>query len=358
MKIKKEIFFYYPKLQKGGILTTLTIYANFLSNNYKVNIFTSCIDKELLKKFHSTIEIVNINKNIFFLKNIINNFFIILAISRYKNKHTVIFSLQDHFLILLINKIFFNNKIIIRTSSIIPNGKNLLEVKNYKNIFIKKIIIRFYFLASHIITFSKDNVLYFRSLGMYNSSCVYNFFQKSTPKSFIKKKRLNIFFIGRFSAEKDPLFFLKNLTNIANINIHLVGDGSLLKKLKIFSSNNKNIFFHKYTNNPINVFKNKIDLLCITSKYEGTPNIMGEAMAYSIPILAPAEIGLTKLFLKNGEVGYLYKLNDSKSFMNKVKQVINNYPLAISKARKAHKSINRFSLNNTLCKIDRIISKI
>ena len=66
MKIKKEIFFYYPKLQKGGILTTLTIYANFLSNNYKVNIFTSCIDKELLKKFHSTIEIVNINKNIFF----------------------------------------------------------------------------------------------------------------------------------------------------------------------------------------------------------------------------------------------------------------------------------------------------
>ena len=352
MKIKKEIFFYYPVLQKGGILTTLIIYANYLSNKYKIKIFTSCNNKELFKKFNSNIEIININKKKF------NSLFVILAIYKSKNKNTIIFSMQNHFLILLINKIFFNNKVVIRTSSIIPNKKNSLEASNYKNITIKKIVIRFYHLASHIITFSKDNVAYFKSLGMINSSCVYNFFKKETPKNFKKKKKINIFFIGRFTFEKDPLFFLENLINIPKINIHLVGDGSLLKQLKTLSSNKKNIFFHKYTENPIKFFKSKIDLLCITSKYEGTPNIMGEAMAYSVPVLAPAEIGLTKLFLKNGQLGYLYKLNNSSSFKNRVMHVIENYSKAIKKARKAHRSINRFSLNNTLYKIDKIISKI
>ena len=85
---------------------------------------------------------------------------------------------------------------------------------------------------------------------------------------------------------------------------------------------------------------------------------MGEAMAYSVPVLAPAEIGLTKLFLKNGQLGYLYKLNNSSSFKNRVMHVIENYSKAIKKARKARRSIKRFSLNNTLYKIDKIISKI
>ncbi len=62
MKIKKEIFFYYSVLQKGGILTTLVIYANYLSNKYKIKIFTSCNNKGLFKKFNSNIEIININK--------------------------------------------------------------------------------------------------------------------------------------------------------------------------------------------------------------------------------------------------------------------------------------------------------
>ena len=60
---------------------------------------------------------------------------------------------------------------------------------------------------------------------------------------------------------------------------------------------------------------------------------MGEAMAYSVPVLAPAEIGLTKLFLKNGQLGYLYKFNNSSSFKNRVMQVIENYSIAITKQK-------------------------
>lgn len=358
MTIKKEVFFYYPRLQRGGILTTLKIYSNYLVNNHKIKIFTNCNDKSILAELNKSIHIINIGKKYYFLKKFLSNIYIIFLISKYANKETIIFSLQDHFLILLLNKFFLKNKIIIRTSSIIPNKRNIVETNQYKYIFVKKIIIQFYKLASHIITFSKNNVSYFKSLGIYNSSCIYNFFQKEKPRVFIKKKKFNFFFIGRFSSEKDPVFFLKNLLKIPNINIHMVGSGLLEKNLKNISKNKENVFFHKYTNNPIHFFKNKIDLLCITSVYEGTPNIMGEAMACSIPVLAPKEVGLTKLFLKNAKYGYLYKLKSSKSFTRQVYSVINNYSLAIKKAKKGRLSLDRFNSNNTLRKVQEIITKI
>ena len=113
---------------------------------------------------------------------------------------------------------------------------------------------------------------------------------------------INIFFIGRLTKDKNPIFFLKNLINIKMINIYIVGSGSSKKMLENISENNNNVFFYNYTENPFKKFKKYINLLCITSRFEGTPNIMGEAMSYGIPVLAPKEIGLTKLFLKNGKI--------------------------------------------------------
>tara|TARA_Y100000590_G_C15725217_1_gene1014979 strand:+ start:468 stop:1553 length:1086 start_codon:yes stop_codon:yes gene_type:complete len=358
LKKEKEIFFYYPILEKGGLLATLVIFANYFCTNYKIKIFTSCSDPSLFKKFNKKIDIINIKKKNFFYNRILRSFFVISSLSNYINKNTIIFSLQDHLLILLINKIFFKKKIIIRTSSIIPNGKNILESKNYKNIFLKKLIIRFYRLADHVITFSNDNVKYFKKIGIYNTSCIYNFFKKQKKIIKLKKnKKLNIFFIGRLTKDKNPIFFLKNLINIKMINIYIVGSGSSKKMLENISENNNNVFFYNYTENPFKKFKKYINLLCITSRFEGTPNIMGEAMSYGIPVLAPKEIGLTKLFLKNGKIGYLYKLDNSNSFQQKINEIIKNYSSASKKAKMAYNSISRFNYENTLNKIDKIISK-
>ena len=80
-------------------------------------------------------------------------------------------------------------------------------------------------------------------------------------------------------------------------------------------------------------------------------------MSYGIPVLAPKEIGLTKLFLKNGKIGYLYKLDNSNSFQQKINEIIKNYSSASKKAKMAYNSISRFNYENTLNKIDKIISK-
>jgi glycosyltransferase involved in cell wall biosynthesis len=356
-KQKKNILFYCPFISRGGIETTLIKYSNFLCKYYQVSIFTNSNSNIILSKLHKKIKVYNIRNKIFLKSRLLNNFAVYKKLLDHKRNNSIIFSLQDHFFILLLNFFFTRLKIIIRTSSIIPNKKNKDETRHLKNVFLKKLFMKSYRLADKVITFSNENVKFFISKNI-KSVCIYNFFQKQLYQPIVNRKKLNIFFIGRFSFEKDPIFFLQNLLKFNNINIHLVGDGIQKTKLTNLSKDKKNIFFHGFVDNPLNRFKKKIDLLCITSKYEGTPNIMGEAMAYGIPVLAPKNVGLTKLFLKNGKYGFLYKNSDNNSFKNKVFEIINFYTSAKSKAKKGYFSMNRFNENKTLHKVLKEIKKL
>ena len=356
-KEKKNILFYCPFINRGGIETTLIKYANFLSKFYAVSIFTNSYSQSVLSKINKKIKINNLKNKLYLKSRLINDYMVFKNLSKELDKNTVIFSLQDHYLILILNYLFFKSKIIIRTSSIIPNRKNYLEQKHLKNIFIKKYFLDIYRFADKVITFSKDNVKIFRTKNI-NSICIYNYFKKQKIFKIIKNKKLNIFFIGRFSFDKDPKFFLRNLLKIENINIHLIGDGIEKNELKKIANKKKNVFFHKFMDKPFEKFKSKIHLLCITSKYDGTPNVMGEAMSFGIPILAPKYIGLTKFFLKNGKYGYLYNNESDLSFKKKIFEILNGYDDAKKKAKLGYESLYRFNKKNTLYKILNVVKKL
>ena len=72
-------------------------------------------------------------------------------------------------------------------------------------------------------------------------------------------------------------------------------------------------------------------MLCITSLYDGTPNVMGEAMSFGIPVLAPKNVGSTNFYLKNGKFGYLYKNENSNSFKKKILEILSDYKRAKKK---------------------------
>jgi len=357
-KQKKRVLFYCPYIERGGISVTLLKYTKFLSKFYDISVFTNSFSRNILSKFGKKVKIINIKNKLFYQNRILNDLAVFKIMSKFTYGNCLIFSLQDHFIILLLNKFITKKKIVIRTSSIIPNNKNKLEEKHLKNLFIKKNLIKIYRLADKVITFSKTNVKYFNSKKI-KSTCIYNYFKKNKvfPKN-IKSNKLNIFFIGRFSYEKNPIFFLKNLINLENINLHLVGDGYQKKMLLNIANKSNNVFFHGFVDNPFKKFNKKIDLLCITSLYEGTPNVMGEAMSYGIPVLAPKNIGLTKLFLKNGKYGFLYQNENSLSFKRKIFKIINNYSLAKKKALMSLKSLGRFNEHKTLKKLLNELQKI
>ena len=63
-KQKKNIMFYCPFINRGGIETTLIKYSNFLSNYYSVSIFTNSFSKTVLSKINKNFKIINIKNKL------------------------------------------------------------------------------------------------------------------------------------------------------------------------------------------------------------------------------------------------------------------------------------------------------
>ena len=359
----KKIYLLCPSIQDGGLEKTLSIYANFLTKKFQVNLVTNTFNNKRLKTFHKNVKIINF-KNKFFIKNrILNNLFCVIKTLMKKEKKLVIFSFHDHFFWCLLKFFKIKFKLIIRTQTAIINDKNKSEEKNIKQkFFLRSLITLFYRYTDLVITFSEQNKLFLKKkIKVKNVKVIYNYFPQYNAVKKIKKI-YNVFFVGRLVPDKDPIFFLKNcmaLSKKVKFNIGIVGKGSCYKIIKSISKkNNENIKIYGYLENGLKKLNQKIDVMCITSKFDGTPNVLGESVAYKIPCLAPKGVGLSNLILLNGKGGYLYKPGSNDDFKNKLNSILLNYNSAILKSKKAYKKLARFDFDNTLKKLEVSINEI
>ena len=196
---------------------------------------------------------------------------------------------------------------------------------------------------------------------MKNVEVIYNYFERNTGNKK-RKKIYNIFFIGRLVEDKDPEFFLRNCIEISkkhNIKIHIIGRGECSNRLKNISKGYENLIkLYGFVESPLKKFNKIIDIFCVTSKFDGTPNVLGEAMSYNIPSIAPDKIGLSNLLFANGKYGHLYKPGNNNDFQKKIINIISNYNKAIIKAKRGNLALKRFSKQNTLYKLNKVINNI
>jgi len=359
---KKEIIFFCPQISDGGLEKTLINYLNFFSKNNDISLITNTNNYKQLNLINKKVKIINFKIKHLIQFRLLNNLFCAFQLFRFLNKKTIIFSLQDHFFILLFKFFGLKTKLVIRTPTAIFNNRNIHESIHLSRMHIlKKIITNFYKYSNLVITFSENNKKFLKNnLKVKNVQVIYNYFPKFSGSKKIKKM-YNIFFIGKLVKDKDPIFFIKNIIKLLNVNkfkIHIIGKGECLDQLKIISKNNlKKIKFYGYIKNPLIKYHKIIDLICVTSKYDGTPNIIGEALSYKIPCIAPTKVGLSDFVFSNGKYGYLYKPGNNKSFQKKILEIFDNYTLAIDRAKKGYHSLDRFSKKNTLGKLDEILNK-
>ena len=67
-------------------------------------------------------------------------------------------------------------------------------------------------------------------------------------------------------------------------------------------------------------------MLILTSRYEGMPNVLLEAMACGLPIICYNRGGQTD-FLVDGDTGYLVTLNDLKDFERRCRELVEDHEL-------------------------------
>jgi len=69
-----------------------------------------------------------------------------------------------------------------------------------------------------------------------------------------------------------------------------------------------------------------MDIVVLTSITEAFPNCLLEAMSQSKPILSTPVGGVPEM-IRNGENGFLVKINDYKDLSNKILKILNNSEL-------------------------------
>jgi glycosyltransferase involved in cell wall biosynthesis len=88
------------------------------------------------------------------------------------------------------------------------------------------------------------------------------------------------------------------------------------------------------------------DIILITSRYEGCPYTIAEAMSMAKPVIATEATGTIDL-IKNGETGYLFKLGDPLAGVRIVNQVLQKMDIAELVGEQGRELIcNRFTLKH------------
>ncbi|MFD1465411.1 glycosyltransferase [Lapidilactobacillus mulanensis] len=174
------------------------------------------------------------------------------------------------------------------------------------------------------------------------------------PKHFI--------FIGRiqYRGQKNLKSLLGALQNLhGNWVIDFYGAGSGLNKCKAFIKRHpqlkSRVRWHGWVTDPWPQIQTA-DALLLSSKFEGLPMVLLEAMSHGVPCIAadcptgPADI------IEEGRTGFLYPLEDSGKLHRALKQVVQDDPFVDERVVQA--SIDRFYDQNYFTHLQAALVKI
>ena len=157
---------------------------------------------------------------------------------------------------------------------------------------------------------------------------------------FIPKQHDNLIFqflfVGRFHEQKNLFFTLEQINQLRknttlNFEFHLVGDGPLNQPLQEYAQKlnlNSIIKWHGWLEREkILTLYQQSDCLLNLSWYEGMPNVVLEAMACGLPVIASNVIG-NDAVVQPGKTGYLVDLENSAQLQAILVSLLNNPELA------------------------------
>jgi len=344
-----------PIVNGGGVEKNFFIITNYLSKKYKeIKVIT--VSKIPSHKLNKNVKVTVSTNN--FLKLLGRRTLFLISLfflfkETFHNRKVIILCFQGIAYCTIFAKIL-GLKIIIRSNSS-PSGwsKNILKKYLYKII---------YNLADRVIVNSIDFKRELKNKFNLNSISIYNHLNKneilkSSKKKvgikFFKRKSLNIISVARFSEQKDHECLIKSiniLKNDFNIKLLLMGSGpekykinNLIKKFKL----KKYIKIINFKKNPYPYIK-KSDLFVLSSKYEGSPNVLLEAISLKKFVISSDCPTGPREILDNGKGGILFKIGDYQMLSKKIIFYIKNKKKLNKKKNYAFKRLHRFDYNKRL----------
>ena len=181
----------------------------------------------------------------------------------------------------------------------------------------------------------------------------FDFFYKS--RLYPSNKEMKLITCSRLIKEKNVdilinliLDLKKKYKNRFVISFDIIGDGEEYETLLKLTNDldlNKEINFRGWVSHPSN-YLNKSNIFLYASKFEGFGNVVLEAMAAGLPIVAYNSIGGIQDILDRGKYGIVVNKPESKEFLNAVSLLFNDKKIYEEYSKKAFKRANLYSQEN------------
>lgn len=168
-------------------------------------------------------------------------------------------------------------------------------------------------------------------------------------------------YVAEFSKRKNQKFLLDSINKLIkegfkDIKLLLLGDGKLLDELKIYSKNlgiSNNVVFVGYSKDTCTYYQMS-DVCVSSSRSEGLPFNIMEAMSVGLPIIASDVKGHSDLVIQN-ENGFLFEYGNIDEFNNYVKTIYKDKNLQYKMGIKSSEFVKKYSLETVLPIITKII---
>lgn len=196
-------------------------------------------------------------------------------------------------------------------------------------------------------------------------------FQNVEVKIVEKKKELGleedtkvVAMIACFKPQKAPLDFVKVANQVIKkrpkTQFLLIGDGELRPEIERLTKEfnlEKKVILTGWRRDIPQILK-VIDILALTSRWEGLPRVFPEAMASGLPIVATKVDGAPEA-IEEGANGFLVSVGDIRGMAEKIIALLDNSELAEEMGKKGKEKVfPEFDIDLMVEKIDNLYQEL
>ncbi|WP_461611069.1 glycosyltransferase [Cytobacillus kochii] len=360
--MKKKIAFVIPSLRVGGSeRVVVNIVKKINREKYQIRLIVIDYNGPFKKEIPNDVEIINLGR-----KRLRDS---VVAIFKeiLKFKPDYVFSTLGYLnflLILLIKVLKLNTKIVVRESSTPSkyiNNFSPLKKKLYSNLY-KSLYPMADIIVAQCNSMQEDLVSNFnieknKVVTVYNPIDIESIKYKMKQKKPFDNKNINIVAVGRLVYAKGYDILLNSINLLSekypNIKLHILGDGPLkgdLIQLAKELNLDKKVNFLGFIENPY-PYIGSADLYVLSSRWEGFPNTLLEAIACGTNVVATNCKSGPEEIIGDNNFGYLAKSEDPNSLYEVMDKALNE-------KKENQKRAEDFSINKIIKQYESLLDSL
>jgi len=182
-----------------------------------------------------------------------------------------------------------------------------------------------------------------------------------TPDCSQKAAEPTVLFVGRLARIKDPFTLLEGFRHatrrIPEAKLEILGNGRLGRRLESFvrqsGLENRVRLFHGARD--IRPYLRRAWVFALSSKREASPNVILEAMASELPIVAPRVGGIPELVAEN-ETGITFEPGNPEALADALTTVLENESLRLSMGRKGRERVMKhYTMERMISETEKVL---